>query len=282
MVQTIHIHRVKVKITRDCVRAVAHVYGKILEGVFMAKIKLRHLLPLLIIILAVFIVSAVKSTDPHVTVTGTKAGDVVGTITGGGYINVVNNGGFVTATETGTGTINIVNNGGVIAATNTGNGVMTIYNTSTAAVTVTNTENGNIRVNASGSTAITLTYSDGLDHIYPELPSATPVPADSHIAVSGKNASDVATVITGGGYINVVNNGAHVSATQTGLGTIKITNNGGIMAATNTGNGVMTINSTCTGAVAVTNTGNGNITVNATGAAPVSLTYTDGANHTYP
>ena len=71
------------------------------------------------------------------------------------------------------------------------------------------------------------------------------------VQVSCSAAADVAPVVTGGGSISVVNNGAHVAATQTGSGMITIVNNGQVMAATNTGSGDMTINSDATG-VAVT------------------------------
>jgi Ice-binding-like/Bacterial Ig-like domain len=131
-------------------------------------------------------VAASSTSTTPVTVSGTHSADVTPTITGGGVITVVNNGGHVaatvtgtgginitnngaavTVTETGTGTINVLNNGQVLTATNTGNGVMTINSTCTGAVTVTNTGNGNITVNATGTTPITLTYSDGADHTYP-------------------------------------------------------------------------------------------------------------------
>jgi hypothetical protein len=121
------------------------------------------------------------------------------------------------------------------------------------------------------------------------------------ITVTGSHAADVTPTITGGGTINVQNNGGHVAATVTGAGAINITNNGAavtvtevgagtfnilnngqVLTATNTGNGVITINSTCTGAVTINNTGNGNITVNATGSAAITLAYTDGLNHSYP
>ncbi len=121
------------------------------------------------------------------------------------------------------------------------------------------------------------------------------------VTVTGSNAADVTPIVTGGGTINVQNNGGHVAATVTGPGAINITNNGAavtvietgagifnilnngqVLTATNTGDGVITINSTCTGAVTVTNTGDGNITVNATGSTPITLSYSDGLNHTYP
>jgi len=115
------------------------------------------------------------------------------------------------------------------------------------------------------------------------LPGVAPVqPPASHITVSGTNAGDVAPVVTSGGFINVVNNGAHVAATQNGTGTINIVNNGGGLTATNTGNGVMTINSTATGFVTVTNTGNGRVDVTATGSAPITLTHTGDDDFTYP
>jgi len=254
------------------------------QGVFMKDLKIRFLSIVLTACLAIFTVSAVMATESHITVTGTKAGDVSATITGGGFINIVNNGAYVTTTQTGTGTINVYNNGAGVTVTNTGSGVVTVNNSCLAAVTVTNTGNGNIRVNATGTEAITLTYTDGLDHTYGSdgISTSEPPSKASHISVTGPNAANVAPVITGGGYIFVINYGAHVAATQTGTGIIKITNNGGIIAATNTGNGTMTITNTCTGAVAVTNTGNGNITVNATGTNPIALTYSDGLDHVYP
>ncbi|MBU2447643.1 MAG: DUF3494 domain-containing protein [Bacteroidetes bacterium] len=116
----------------------------------------------------------------------------------------------------------------------------------------------------------------------PVLAAPADTAAASHITVSGTNAGDVAPVVTGGGFINVVNNGAHVVATQTGTGTINIVNNGGGLTATNTGNGVMTINSTATGFVTVTNTGNGRVNVTATGSAPITLTHTGDNDFTYP
>jgi len=138
-------------------------------------------------------------------------------------------------------------------------------------------------------------------NIFNAVAPVIPPPPTSPITVTGTNAADVTPTVTGGGSINVVNNGGHVAATVTGTGAINITNNGAavtvtengagtfnilnngqVLTATNTGDGVITINSTCTGAVTVTNTGNGNITVNATGTAPITLIYTDGANHTYP
>ncbi|XDD48762.1 ice-binding family protein [Leptospira sp. WS92.C1] len=102
-----------------------------------------------------------------VTVSGSNAADVVGVVSGGGYIYVENNGGHVAATETGTGTINIVNNGGVLTATNTGNGVMTIHSNATGAVTVTNTGNGKVTVTATGAGAIALTHTGDEDYTYP-------------------------------------------------------------------------------------------------------------------
>jgi hypothetical protein len=131
--------------------------------------------------------------------------------------------------------------------------------------------------------------------------SVASIPPGSPVTVTGTHAADVAPTVTGGGSINVVNNGGHVAATVTGTGAINITNNGAavtvietgsgtfnilnngqVLTATNTGNGVITINSTCTGTVTVTNTGNGNITVNATGSTPITLSYSDGLDHTYP
>jgi hypothetical protein len=229
------------------------------------------------------------STNPNVTVSGANAGNVAAVVTGGGFINVTNNGAHVAATQTGTGTINVVNNGQVMAATNTGMGIMTITSNATGAVAVTRTGNGNTTVNATGSTPIALSFSGDGNVSYPiaatavgGLGSSMAADANTHITVTGITALDVAPVLTGGGSINVANNGAHVAATQTGTGAINIVNNGLVMAATNTGSGTMTINSTDTGAVTVTQTGNGDVTVNATGTTPLTLTFADNLPHVYP
>jgi hypothetical protein len=103
-----------------------------------------------------------------------------------------------------------------------------------------------------------------------------------NITVSGTGALDVASVLTGGGFIKVVNNGAHVAATQIGTGTIDIVNNGQVVSATNTGSGRMTINNNATGTVTVARTGNGNTTVNATGSSVIALTYNGDGDVTYP
>jgi len=84
----------------------------------------------------------------HIVLSGNNVPGIIPTLSGGGFIYIVNNGGDVTATQSGTGTIDIVN-------------------TCTAAVTVTNTGAGIITVTASGSAPITLTYSDGANHQYP-------------------------------------------------------------------------------------------------------------------
>ena len=256
-----------------------------------------------------------SSSASHIAVSGIHASDVAPTITGPGYINVVNDGAHVAATVTGTGTISItnegaatsatltgsgaisiVNDGGVVTATNTGDGVLKIISTCSAAVSVTITNGGDATVYATGTGAIALSYADGLNHVYPD--DQAPLP---HLLVSGVNASDVTEALTGLGYINVVNNGSHVAATETGSGTVGVVNtggpvtatetgsgsvhifnSGGVVTATNTGNGVMTIYGTCTAAVTVTNTGDGDITVYASGSDPITLTYTDGLNHVYP
>ncbi len=140
--------------------------------------------------------------------------------------------------------------------------------------------NGSGALGAKNGKDITIAVSDPST-----VSSYSIVPATSAITVSGTYPQLVAPVLTGDGFINVVNNGnAHVAATQTGAGTLAIVNNGAVLSATNTGSGVMTINSTDdAGAVTVTNTGNGNITVNATPSdAVLTLTYTDGLSHTYP
>ncbi len=232
---------------------------------------------------------SLETVTPDITVTGINAGDVAPVLTGGGSIHIVNNGAHVAATQTGTGSISITNNGQVMAATNTGTGIMTINNTNTGAVAVTNTGNGNITVNATGTTPLALIYSDGLDHVYPIAAPVVPglgtnlgSNTNPNIVVSGSAAANVAAVVSGGGSITVLNNGAHVAATQTGTGALNITNNGQVMAATNTGTGIMTINSTDTGAVAVTRTGNGNTTVTASGTTPLALTFNGDGDVTYP
>jgi putative autotransporter adhesin-like protein len=103
----------------------------------------------------------------NVTVTGSNAADVSPTITGTGFINVVNNGDHVAVTETGSGTINIVNDGGILNATNTGNGVMTINSTATGEVSVTNTGDGRVTVNATGSAPVTVTHTGNGDFTFP-------------------------------------------------------------------------------------------------------------------
>jgi hypothetical protein len=122
-------------------------------------------------------------------------------------------------------------------------------------------------------------------------------PTTPSITVSGTYPKLVAPILTGKGFINVVNYAnAHVAATQTGTGTLSIVNvggvltgSGGVLAATNTGTGLMTVNNGATAcAVAVTNVGNGNVTVTAAntdcpaGNKTFALTYTDGLNHIYP
>jgi fibronectin-binding autotransporter adhesin len=223
---------------------------------------------------------AILETNPQIVVSGTNAADVAPTVTGGGFINVQNNGGHVTVTETGTGTINIVNNGGVLTATNTGNGVMTIVSTATGAVTITNTGNGRITLYATGAAATTITHT-GDDDITYSPSGAVVVKALPHLLVTGTNATAVVPIITGGGFIDVQNNGGRVVVTETGTGTVNIVNNGGVLTATNTGNGVMTIVSTATGAVTVTNTGNGRTTVYAAGSAAVAITHTGDDDITY-
>jgi hypothetical protein len=104
---------------------------------------------------------------PQIVVTGSAAANVVPVVAGGGFLNILNNGGLVTATETGTGTIGITNNGGVLTATNTGTGVMIIKSNATGAVTVTNTGNGKVTVNATGTAAVTIVHTGNADFVYP-------------------------------------------------------------------------------------------------------------------
>jgi hypothetical protein len=116
------------------------------------------------------VVPAPDTSSVHVVVTGTNAADV-SPVAGAGYLNILNNGGFVAATEVGTGTIDIVNNGAMLTATNTGTGTMTIHSTDTAAVTVTNTGTGNVHVTATGGAPITLTHMGNDDFTYPATTS---------------------------------------------------------------------------------------------------------------
>ena len=159
-------------------------------------------------------------------------------------------------------------------------GSASVFNGNILAKTnITMTDGATLNGRALAQTAVTLIANT----ITAPTTGVAPVqPPASNITVSGTNAGDVAPVVTGGGFINVVNNGDHVAATQTGTGTINIVNNGGGLTATNTGNGVMTINSTATGLVTVTNTGNGRVNVTATGSAPITLTHTGDDDFTYP
>jgi len=159
-------------------------------------------------------------------------------------------------------------------------GSASVFNGNILAKTnITMTDGATLNGRALAQTAVTLIANT----ITAPTTGVAPVqPPASNITVSGTNAGDVAPVVTGGGFINVVNNGNHVAATQTGTGTINIVNNGGGLTATNTGNGVMTINSTATGFVTVTNTGNGLVNVTATGSAPITLTHTGDDDFTYP
>lgn len=240
----------------------------------------------------------------HITLSGSTSGNVTTTITDGGYINVQNDGAYVTATVhdvgtmnivnsgagvtatlTGTGSVSIVNSGtAALTATNTGNGKMTIHNDASAALTVTQTGNGNVTVNFTGSTPMTYTFSDNEDHVIGDTLVLAAIQAN--ITISGTNEApnhDVAAVLTGSGFISVVNNGAHVAATETGSGSISIVNNGvgGVMTATNTGNGAMTITSDATAAVTVTNTGNGRVTVYATGDSAITIVHNGDGDYTY-
>jgi hypothetical protein len=233
------------------------------------------------------------STNPNINVTGTNAGNVTSVVNGGGFINVTNNGAHVAATQTGSGTINVVNNGvgGVLAATNSGTGTMTINSNATAAVAVTRTGNGDTTVNATGSTPLHLAFNGDGDVTYPVPATAlalgsslgSSLGASANITVSGTNAINVAPVLTGAGFIDVVNNGAgYVAATETGTGTITIVNNTGAagVTATNNGSGKMTINNTATAAVTITKTGNGDTTVTSSGNGAITCTYVDAATRT--
>ena len=155
-------------------------------------------------------------------VSGANSGDVAPVLSGGGSINVENNGAHVAATQTGTGSITIVNNGQVMAATNTGSGAMWINSDATGAVAVTRNGNGDTSVSATGSGAIAYTINGDGDVTYPnQLPSRyiqrnqlrKAALDTAPIQVSGSNAAGVTTTLTGSGSLHIVNNGGAVTVT---------------------------------------------------------------------
>jgi hypothetical protein len=103
----------------------------------------------------------------HVTISGSFSTNVGHALTGGGYINVINNGGHVEVTEAGTGSVNVINTGQNVTVSNTGNGIMTVNSNVGAAVVVSNTGNGNVTVNARGSVALTIMHTGDEDFVYP-------------------------------------------------------------------------------------------------------------------
>jgi hypothetical protein len=215
----------------------------------------------------------------NIKVTGSHAADVAPVVSGGGSIQVMNNGAHVAANQTGSGSIVIQNNGQVMAAINIGTGTMIINSDATGAVAVTRTGNGNTYVTAHGSSAIAYVVNGDGDVTYPnQLNSDSAHHAgvglltNPNIQISGSNPSTVTPSLNGGGSIQVENNGAFVTATENGAGRIDITNNGAGVTATNTGTGLMTINNQCTAAVTITRLGNGNTYVTATGS--VAITHT--------
>jgi len=149
---------------------------------------------------------------------------------------------------------------------------------STAGNTTLTTLNGRaLALNAS------ITMVNSVVNVYGEdvpLP-VTPDPVAVHLDVTGTTLADVATTITLGGFITIVNDGGWVAATMTGPGTINI-NNGlaaGILTATETGNGTMTIGTltaprTNTGTATVTITGNGDTTIDDQGTGALTVTNT--------
>jgi hypothetical protein len=117
-------------------------------------------------------------------ITGIYSNDVTATISGGGTINIENNGAHVTATQQGSGSIIIVNNGGAVTATNTGSGTMSIFSDCTAAVTVSKTGSGFTVVNVTGTSAIAYTIDGDGDYTYPEVYMDTPSPVPSSVPTS--------------------------------------------------------------------------------------------------
>lgn len=232
--------------------------------------------------------SGINAADISPTVTGAgfitvvnDGGYVTATVTGSGKINVVNKGAALASTLTGDGAMNIVNNGGVLSAKNTGNGVMMINNSCTAAVTVTNTGNGRVTVYATGTEAITITHTGDDDYTYGasgffNLTNITSLETISHISVTGTYPGNVIPSLTGNGYINVINNAsAAVDVTQTGNGSINILNNGGVLSARNNGAAVLTLNNRGTGALTVTSNTGGDTIVNVAQGADGAVTVTN-------
>ncbi len=266
----------------------------------------------------------------HVQVSGINAGDVTPILTGDGYITISNDGAHVAATLDGLGKINISNKGtgkviaatltgdgeinivtsladGAVNATSTGSSKVFINSSSSGAVSVTNTGTGNVYVKASLDTVLNIVTNSAVDVYFDN--SATPLTAGTlaaleiaKVKITGINSVDVAPVITGTGFITVINDGGHVAATLTGAGlmsvinnsvgnavaatltgdgSMTIVNNGGILDATNTGNGSMSVNSTCTGAVSVTNTGNGKVIVYASGTDAITIIHNGDEDYTY-
>jgi len=173
------------------------------------------------------------------------------------------------------------------AATINGAGGGTMVGTIIASAGMTFSTVGNLTVTTLNGRALglfaavtmvnTVINANGVPAVLPPVD-----PPIGPIVVSGSTAANVVPVVSGGGFINVENNGGLVTVTETGTGTINIVNNGGVLTSTNTGNGVMTINSTATGTVTVTNTGNGRVTVNASGADAIIITHTGDEDFTYP
>jgi hypothetical protein len=135
----------------------------------------------------------------HISVTGSNPTGVVPTLTGQGYINVVNNGAGVTVTETGNGTVNIFNDiaaSAMLTATNNSDNTMTISNFGSAAlgVTCSSADSGATTVKNASSSAVTVTTNG-----------------------TGKTTVNVSATCSGA--VTVTNNSAyHLTVNATGVG----------------------------------------------------------------
>jgi len=147
--------------------------------------------------------SLTNITDPavisHICVTGTNPTGVVPTLTGLGFINVINNGAGVTVTETGNGTVNIFNDvssSAMLSATNNSDNIMTISNFGSAAlgVTASSATSGATTVKNASSSAVTVT-------------------------TNGTGKTTVIVSATCSGAVTVTNNSAyHLTVIATGVG----------------------------------------------------------------
>jgi hypothetical protein len=162
--------------------------------------------------------------------------------------------------------------GGVMVGNIIASAGMTFSTAGNATITILNGRALSLNASVTMVNTVVNTFGDSVpvDDVF--------IPPVANIIVSGTNAGNVTTTLTGAGFINVINNGGQVTVTETGIGTIKINNTstGGILNVTNTGDGLITVNNSAIGDVVFSNTSNANITLTASGDATPS-TYTWGA-----